>query len=127
MFEALVSGQTQQQQQHQQRQQLATPLRDYFQANGRSRDRIGTTTTDMKYPPMAEPKFFPKNVAEGDDTGLEGLMSGSLKLEDEPEVIRTARAQLIDHHDPWMETITRLVMAIVACGLFTYLDRKSVV
>ena len=120
MFEALVSEQTQQQQQQQQQQQLAPPLRDFFQANDRSRGNTRASTTDIKYPPMAEPKFFPKNVDGGEDTGLEGLMRGILKFEDEPEVILTARAQLIDHHDSWREIVTRLIVAILACGLFAH-------
>jgi len=74
---------------------------------------------------MAEAKFFPKNVGEGEDTGLEGLISGGLKLEDEPEVVRNARAEGAVHHrsqgDAWWEVLVRLVLAGVACMVYFYL------
>jgi len=77
---------------------------------------------------MAEAKFFPKNVAEGGDTGLEGLISGGLKLEDEPEVVRNARAGGGVYHRPHGDSLggfLELVLAGVACTVYFYLGAPT--
>ncbi|KAF8418524.1 Ima1 N-terminal domain-containing protein [Tirmania nivea] len=129
MFQSIVRGQAQQPQQLQTnapRDGVPTPRESFFRpANGGVHGISGGTGAESRYPPMAEAKFFPKNVAEGEDTGLEGLISGGLKLEDEPEVVRNARAEGGVHHrsqgDSWWEVLGRLVLAGMACTVYFYL------
>ncbi|RPB28553.1 hypothetical protein L211DRAFT_865114 [Terfezia boudieri ATCC MYA-4762] len=129
MFQSFVRGQAQQQQQPQAgpvRNALPFPKESFFRPanNGVHGDFYGTGV-ESRYPPMAEAKFFPKNVGEGEDTGLEGLISGGLKLEDEPEVVRNARAVGSGHHrsqeDSCWEVLVRLVLAGMACTVYFYL------
>jgi hypothetical protein len=63
-------------------------------------------------PPLAEPKFT--RISEPDDTGLEGLFTGGLKLVDEPEVI--AAEGIGREKETLLEVLARLGMLVLAAG-----------
>ncbi|KAF8474934.1 Ima1 N-terminal domain-containing protein [Kalaharituber pfeilii] len=96
----------------------AEPQRENFfrpsTSDGRSTGPTTLNGSAKQYPPLAEARFFPKKV-DDEDTGLEGLISGALKLEDEPEVIRNARVtKATSGTDLQLDVLVRLVLTLLA-------------
>lgn len=132
MFQSFVRGSTQQQLEASgKRDRLATSRESFFHpsvANGGVSSGTSTKNGGVTYPPMAEAKFFPRTTLEREDTGLEGLMSGGLRLEDEPDVIKAARAEhrhIGVERDTWWEVLGRVVLAGSAGTAWVFLARLT--
>jgi hypothetical protein len=65
-----------------------------------------------QYPPLAQAKFLPP--AAHDETGLEGLLNGRLRLVDEPEEITAASASMEGEREGLYEVATRFALLAVA-------------
>lgn len=79
------------------------------------------------YAPLAQPKFFPPQLADN-DTGLEGLLSGSLSLADEPEIIsqaskNTPRPSFVTLRG--LGAVMRFLLVSAALAAFTYLEAST--
>jgi len=65
-----------------------------------------------QYPPLAQAKFLPP--AAHDETGLEGLLNGRLRLVDEPEEITVAGASMEGEREGLYAVVTRFALLAAA-------------